>query len=63
MDNTFINALRAADARERRMTYTVRYRGFLSDVTRSFDTHARAVEWCRQVGRPELIDTITSEEK
>ena len=54
------HAERLARRRERGMmtAYAVRYRGFLQSVSRMFSTRERAEQWCRQIGRPDLIRTI-----
>ena len=40
------------------MKYSITYPGFLQTVTRVFDTHARAIQWLRQIGRAEQIRNI-----
>ena len=38
--------------------FTVTYRGFLQTVSRSFPTRDKAEQWCRQIGRIDLIRRI-----
>jgi hypothetical protein len=35
--------------------YAVQYRGFLQTVVRTFSTRERAEQWCRQIGRADLV--------
>lgn len=38
--------------------YKIEFSGFLGHYTRYFDTKESAELYCRQIGRPELIDRI-----
>ncbi len=40
------------------MKYIISYSGFLEQVKREFDTRERAEQWCRQIGRKDLIPSI-----
>jgi len=44
------------------MPWTVTYPGFLGRVTRTFPTHAAALQWVRQVGK-EADATISATSK
>jgi len=39
--------------------YIVEYEGFLQHIRREFPTLERAEQWCRQIGRNDLIRLIT----
>jgi hypothetical protein len=39
--------------------FTVKYNPVIgSQIKREFDSHDKAIRWCRQIGKPELIDYI-----
>lgn len=38
--------------------WIVEYAGFLQAVKRTFATKQRAIQWCKQIGRKDLIRTI-----
>ena len=38
--------------------YYICYKGFLQTIYRQFKTYDRAVQWLRQIGKPELIPHI-----
>ena len=42
------------------LRWAVEYRAFLQTVRHEFPNRARAVQWCQQIGRPDLIERIVA---
>ena len=41
--------------------YYICYKGFLQTIYRKFNSYNRAVQWLRQIGKPELISQINKQ--